>query len=370
LPDDSPALEAPVPVDPDIIDSFNVGKSASNHNVHNISHLKCFTDNCDSFDYVSQLHDFIDGCNNFENFGIVTSKENDFYCNNVCLDSDFVQFSLKFVGNGIDLDDSLARERLSCKFVHIFNINHSKNNFASGLEFYFNKYWGNNYHVKFSGNLSVYTSFYQALYQFYLSDNCGNIVSILARNVSFLSFDLDLHHCCLAGRYSSVFSRHVYIDYVKFDLDFIVSRLFAYFKKHLIAVILYIYKFFHRFIELYFCENGNFISPVNVCNCDLITQYIADYYPHHIYLPTCIPLFNNSNVTLYEAREFIEAEFIDFIATPLVACVQYFSVNEPIRVRRSNVNHLLAISLDFDWSADLEICCDCTETKFNCEFSF
>jgi hypothetical protein len=45
---------------------------------------------------------------------------------------------------------------LSCECVHIFNINH----FASGLEFYSNKYWGNNSHVirnwdqsVFSGNL-------------------------------------------------------------------------------------------------------------------------------------------------------------------------------------------------------------------------
>jgi hypothetical protein len=61
LPDNSPAPEAPVPVDPDIIDNLNVGKSANNHNVRNISHLNCFTDNCDGFDYVSKLHDFIDG---------------------------------------------------------------------------------------------------------------------------------------------------------------------------------------------------------------------------------------------------------------------------------------------------------------------
>jgi hypothetical protein len=166
-----------------------------------------------------------------------------------------------------------------------------------------------------------------------------------------------------------VFSRHVYIDYVKFDLDFIVSRLFAYFTINLSAVILdYIYEFFHRFFELYFCENGHFISPVN--DCDFVTQYIADYYPHHIYLPTCIPLFNTSNVSLYEAREFIEAEFIDFIATPLVECVQYFSFNEPIRVCPSNNNHLLTISRDFDWSTDLEICCDCVERKFNSIFFY
>jgi hypothetical protein len=108
-----------------------------------------------------------------------------------------------------------------------------------------------------------------------------------------------------------VFSRHKYIDYGRCDLDFIVSRLFAHFSINLSAVIL------DRFIELYFCGNGNFISPVNVYNCDFITQYIADYYPYHIYLPTCIPLFNNSNVTLYEAREFLEAEFTDFITNPI-----------------------------------------------------
>jgi hypothetical protein len=125
---------------------------------------------------------------------------------------------------------------------------------------------------------------------------------------------------------------------------------------NLSAVILdYIYKIFHRFIELYFCENGYFISPVDVYNCDFITQYIADYYLYHIYLPTCIPLFNNYNVSLYEARKFIGPEFTDFIATPLVECVQYneyLCIYEPIRVRRCAVNHL-TISHDFDWSTDL-----------------
>jgi hypothetical protein len=156
-----------------------------------------------------------------------------------------VQCSLKFVGNDINLHDSLARERISCKCVHISNINHSKNNFASGLEFYFNKYWGNSSHVNVSGDLNVYTSFFQALYKFYLSDDCSNIVSLLARSVSFLSFDLDLHHCCLAGSYCSLFSRHVDIDYGRFDLDLIISRLFSYFTNNLSAVIFnYIYKFF------------------------------------------------------------------------------------------------------------------------------
>jgi hypothetical protein len=87
LPDDSPAPEAPVPVDPDIIDTLNVCKSAnSNHIFDNVSHLKCFTDNGDGFDCVSKLHDFIDGCNSFDNFIFVNSKDDVFYCKNVCLD--------------------------------------------------------------------------------------------------------------------------------------------------------------------------------------------------------------------------------------------------------------------------------------------
>jgi hypothetical protein len=61
-------------------------------------------------DYVSQLHDFTDGCNYFEFFDSVNSKENDSYCKNVCLEADFAQFNLNFVGNDIVLGDSLARE--------------------------------------------------------------------------------------------------------------------------------------------------------------------------------------------------------------------------------------------------------------------
>jgi hypothetical protein len=286
------------------------------------------------------------------------------------LDSDFVKLNLNFVGNDIHLDDSLARERLCCKYVRIFDINYSKNNFACGLEFYFNKYWGNISHVNVSSSLSVDTSFYQTVCQFYLSDSCSNIVSILARSVSLLSFDLDLYQCCLAGRYSSVISRHIYIDYVEFDLDFIVSRVFVHFNLSLSAdILVYIYENFHKFIELYFCENAGFNSSVDIYNCDFITQYIADYYPYHIYLPTCIPLFNNSYVSLYEANEFITTEFTDFIATPLVECVQYneyLCIYEPIRVCRWAVNHLLTISRDFDWSTDLDICCDCIESKFHC----
>jgi hypothetical protein len=116
LPDDSPALEAPVPVDPDIIYNLNVCKSANgNHNFDNVSHFKCFTDNCftdncDGFHYISQLHDFTDGYNDFEIFDNARSKENDSCCKNVCLNSDFVQFNHKFVANDIDLDNSLARE--------------------------------------------------------------------------------------------------------------------------------------------------------------------------------------------------------------------------------------------------------------------
>jgi hypothetical protein len=86
-------------------------------------------------------------------------------------------------------------------------------------------------------------------------------------------------------------------------------------------------------------------------------------------LPTCIPLLNNSNVSLYEASEFIKTEFTDFIATPLVECVQYneyLCIYKPIRVGRWAVNHLLTISRDGDWSNDLDICCDCVESKFNC----
>jgi hypothetical protein len=192
LPDDGPAPEAPVPVDPDIIDNLNACLSANDyHNFDNVSQLKCV-----GFDYVSKLHNFIDGCN--YNFNFVNSKDDVFSCKNVFLDSDFVKLSLAFVGNDINLDDSLARERLSCKFVHIFYINHSKNNFANGFDFYFNKYWGNISHVNVSSKLRVYASFYQTLYKFYFSGICSNIVSILARSWSFLSFDLDLHHCCLA----------------------------------------------------------------------------------------------------------------------------------------------------------------------------
>jgi hypothetical protein len=122
-------------VDPDIFDNLNVCNFANgNHNFDNVSHSKCFTDNCDGFGCVSKLHDFIDGCNYFDNFNFVNSKDDVFYCKNVCLDSDFVKLS------HINLDDSLARERLSCKYVRIFDINFSKNNFASGLEFYCNKY--------------------------------------------------------------------------------------------------------------------------------------------------------------------------------------------------------------------------------------
>jgi hypothetical protein len=84
LPDDSPVLEAPVPVDPDIIDNLNVGKSANVCGFHNFSHVNY------GFGYVSKLHDFIDGCNYFENFNFINSVDNEFYCSNVCLDSDFV----------------------------------------------------------------------------------------------------------------------------------------------------------------------------------------------------------------------------------------------------------------------------------------
>jgi hypothetical protein len=106
----------------------------------------------------------------------------------VPVDPDIIDnLSLEFVANDINLDDSLARERLSCKYVPIFDINHSKNNFASGLGFYSNQYWGNISHVNVSSKLSVYTSFYQTLYRFYFSGICSNIVSILARVFSALT---------------------------------------------------------------------------------------------------------------------------------------------------------------------------------------
>jgi hypothetical protein len=44
------------------------------------------------------------------------------------LGSDFIKIGLDFVGNDIDLDDSLARELLSCKYVRIFDINFSTSN--------------------------------------------------------------------------------------------------------------------------------------------------------------------------------------------------------------------------------------------------
>jgi hypothetical protein len=219
LPDDCPAPEAPVPVDLDISDNSYVGKS---EHFHNFSHVNY------CFGYVSKLHDFNDGCNDFENVNFISHQGTEFYCqDSVCLNSDFVDLNLNFLGNDLHIINSLARERSCCKkYVHIFNINYVKNNFDCGIEFYFNKYWGNISDINVSSSLSVDTSFYQTVCKFYLSDSCSNIVSILARSVSLLDFDLD---CCLAGCFSSVISRHVYIDYVKFDLDFIVSRVFAYF---------------------------------------------------------------------------------------------------------------------------------------------
>jgi hypothetical protein len=193
LPYDSPAPEAPVPVDPDISDILNVGKSANIDNFHNFSHVNY------GLGYVSKLHDFIDGCNYFDNCNFIINQGNEFYCSNVCLDSDFVKLNLNFIGNDLHVDNSLARERLCCKYVHIFNINYSKNKFACGLDFYFNKYWGNISQVNFSSSFIVDTSFYQTVCQFYFSDSCSNIVSILARSMSLLRFDLDLYQCCLAG---------------------------------------------------------------------------------------------------------------------------------------------------------------------------
>jgi hypothetical protein len=113
------------------------------------------------------------------------------------LESDSVQFGFNLVETDIDLIDSIARERLICECVHIFDINHSKNNFASGHKIYSNKYGGNNSHVirncvqtVFFDNshVYVYTGFSRALHKVYLSEyfllgNCSNIVSILARNL-------------------------------------------------------------------------------------------------------------------------------------------------------------------------------------------
>jgi hypothetical protein len=130
LPDDSPAPEAPVPVDPDISDNSYVCKSANVDHFHNFSHVNY------RFGYISKLHDCSDGCNYFDDFKFINIQDNEFYCsNNVCLDSDFVKLNLNFLGNDLHVVYSLARERLCCKYVHIFNINYSKNKFVCGLEF-------------------------------------------------------------------------------------------------------------------------------------------------------------------------------------------------------------------------------------------
>jgi hypothetical protein len=120
LPDDSPAPEAPVPVDPDITDNLYVGKSANIDHFHNFSYVNY------RFGYVSKLHDFSDGCNCFDDINFINNQGIEFYGgNNVGLDSDFVNLNLNFLGNYLHVMHSLARERSCCKYVHIFNINYS-----------------------------------------------------------------------------------------------------------------------------------------------------------------------------------------------------------------------------------------------------
>jgi hypothetical protein len=145
-----------------------------------------------------------------------------------------------------------------------------------------------------------------------------------------------------------VFLRHKYIDCCTVDLDNIVSCLFLHFNVNLSAVILgYFCEFFHRFLGLCFCANDFCISTFIDCNSNSTTQ--------------------DSNVSLNEAREFINA---DFTTTSLVDCIRYLWFYEPIRVRCCHVNHLLGITRDFDWSNDIAICCDCTEGKFKCDFFY
>jgi hypothetical protein len=234
----------PVPGAPDISD-----KSSIVH-FHNFSHVNY------RFGYMSKLHDFDDGYNCFDNVTFFNNKDTEFYCDdNVCLASDFINLGLNFLRNDLHIMDSLARDRSCCnKCVYIFDINSLNSSFACGIEFYFNKYWGNNSHVEsVSSNLNVTASFYQILYKFYFHEFCCNIVSILARSLSLLKFDLDLCRCYTAGCYNSVISRHVYIDSVAYDLDFFVSRVFAHFNLSLSAVILvYICDNFYRFDELFF----------------------------------------------------------------------------------------------------------------------
>jgi hypothetical protein len=93
LPDDSPAPEVPVPVNPDIIDNLIVCEFANGNYF---------------FDNVPHLNGFTDGCNILDSYDCV--REN-ICCKTVCLDSDIIQFDNNFVGNNIILDDSLARER-------------------------------------------------------------------------------------------------------------------------------------------------------------------------------------------------------------------------------------------------------------------